>query len=236
MEAAQASRAFLTPPPLPLTGRWIGRWYSAWWTKRNWRSDHYGHFYCSGFSRPVHYVPVLWIRITLMRIRIGLITLMQIRILRIRTRRFIQMRIRTRIRILVSKKGSNSWKSAKIGSYSIHFCLTSANGYGSGSGFGSSLFILMRIRIRFFLFDADADPDPGYQYDADPSGSESTTLLCTFKYLVLVVWKSKETPKTCFPLQDDVHHQVLQVWRDFRRAAAVEGRSGFRKEMGPLKS
>ncbi len=65
---------------------------------------------------------------------------------------------------------------------------------------------LIRIRIRFRIhliyFDADpdpvffyedADPDPGYQYDADPSGSESITLLCTFKYLVLVVCKSEET-------------------------------------------
>ncbi len=48
------------------------------------------------------------------------------------------------------KKGSNPWNSATIGSYSIHFCLTSANWWGSGSG---------------FLFDADADPnpDPGYR-------------------------------------------------------------------------
>jgi hypothetical protein len=51
-------------------------------------------------------------------------------------------------------------KSAKIGSYSIHFVSSSANWCGlvwceSGSE---------------FLFDADADPDadPGYQNDPDP--------------------------------------------------------------------
>jgi hypothetical protein len=32
------------------------------------------------------------------------------------------------------KKGSNHWKSAKIGSYSIHFGLTYENWFGSGSG------------------------------------------------------------------------------------------------------
>jgi hypothetical protein len=69
--------------------------------------------------------PVLWIRITLMQIR-----------MLIRIPLFTQMRIR----ILAVKKGSNPWKSAKISSYSIHFGLTSANrcGSGPGCGFGST--------------------------------------------------------------------------------------------------
>jgi hypothetical protein len=44
---------------------------------------------------------------------------------RIRIRLFTLMRIR--IQILASNKGSNSGKIAIIGSYSIHFGLTSAN-------------------------------------------------------------------------------------------------------------
>jgi hypothetical protein len=44
-------------------------------------------------------------------------------------------------------RGSNPRKSAKIGSYSLHFGLTFANWCGSG-----------------FLFDADADADPDIQH------------------------------------------------------------------------
>ncbi len=57
--------------------------------------------------------------------------------------------------------GSNPWKSAQIGSYSIHFGLASANWCGFRSGF----------------FYADPDADPGYQNDADPGGSGSTTII-----------------------------------------------------------
>ncbi len=46
------------------------------------------------------------------------------------------------------KIGSNPWKGAKIGSYSVHSRLTSAYWCGSGSGSGSSLYILMRMRIQ----------------------------------------------------------------------------------------
>ncbi len=46
------------------------------------------------------------------------------------------------------KKGSNPWKSAQIGSYAIHFGLSSANWYRSGSSF--SLWC-----GSCFLFDAD---------------------------------------------------------------------------------
>ncbi len=102
-----------------------------------------------------NFLAVLWIRITLMRIRIRLKALMRILIqifyfmrIPIRILLFILMRIRTlRIQILVWKKGTNPWKSAKIGSYSIHFSLKSANKCGFGSGSGFSLKILMRIRI-----------------------------------------------------------------------------------------
>ncbi len=68
----------------------------------------------------------------LMRIRIQRITLMRIRILifylmRIRFRLFTLMRIRIRIQILVLKKRFKPLESATIGSYSIHFSLTSEN-------------------------------------------------------------------------------------------------------------
>ncbi len=53
-----------------------------------------------------------------MLIRIRLVTLMQIRI---------RLIILMRIYILASKKWLNPWKSAKIGSYSIRFGLSSAN-------------------------------------------------------------------------------------------------------------
>jgi hypothetical protein len=72
----------------------------------------------------------------LMRIRIPLFTLM-------------------RIRILTSKKGSNPCKSAKIGSYSIHWL---------------DICKLMRIQIRFriqlinFVADPDADLDPDFYF------------------------------------------------------------------------
>ncbi len=76
------------------------------------------------------------------------------------------------IQILASKKGSKPLKNAKIGSYSIHFGLTSANWCGSGS--------VPDTAYKFwcgngFLFDADAypDADPGYQNYADPSGCGS---------------------------------------------------------------
>ncbi len=82
----------------------------------------------------------------LMWIRIRLFTLMQIR-----------------IQILASKKGSNSWKSAQIGSYSIHFGLSSANWCGSGSISGSSLSLWCRSGSWFL---SDADEDPGYKNDA----------------------------------------------------------------------
>ncbi len=103
--------------------------------------------------------PVLWIRITLMRIR------MQIRI------RLIAL---MRIRILIFNWcGSVSVSSPWYGSESrsqlpkkaitlengltlaLNFGLSSANWCGSGSG---------------FLFDTDPvpDADPGYQNDADP--------------------------------------------------------------------
>ncbi len=62
-------------------------------------------------------------------------------------------------------KGSNPWKSAKIGTYSIHFGLSSASWCGSRTGSGSSLSLWCGSG-NFFLFDADADPD--YQNDAYP--------------------------------------------------------------------
>ncbi len=49
-------------------------------------------------------------------------------------------------------KGSNPWKSAKIGSYSIHFVLSSANWCGSGSGLRIQVITLMWIRIRIFIW------------------------------------------------------------------------------------
>ncbi len=48
------------------------------------------------------------------------------------------------IRILVPDKGTNPWKSAQIGSYSIDFGLSSANWCGSGSGSRSSLSLWWR--------------------------------------------------------------------------------------------
>ncbi len=56
--------------------------------------------------------------------------------------------------ILAPNKRSNPWISAKIGSYSIRFCLSSANWCGCGSGSGSSL--SLRCGYGFiFVFDAD---------------------------------------------------------------------------------
>jgi hypothetical protein len=55
----------------------------------------------------------------LMRFRIRLFNLMRIRF-------FNLMRIRIRIQILASNKGSNPYKRAQIGSYSIHFGSSSA--------------------------------------------------------------------------------------------------------------
>ncbi len=78
-----------------------------------------------------------------MRIRIQLFTLM-----------------RMRIQILASKKGSNLWKNTKVGSYSIHFGLSSANWCVSRSGSGSSLSLWCGSG---FSFDANADPDPQHK-------------------------------------------------------------------------
>ncbi len=74
---------------------------------------------------------------TLMRIRIRIFTLM-------------------RIQILASKKGSNPWKNAKIGSYSIHG-LTSANWCGSGSGL-IQVTKMMRVRIRMRIHNTAHNP------------------------------------------------------------------------------
>jgi hypothetical protein len=106
---------------------------------------------------------VLWIRITLVWIRIQIFTPMRIRILnffftRIRIRLFTLIWIW--IQILASKP---SWKSAQIDSYSIHFGLSSANWCGSGSESNLSLWCGSGFG---FLFDADADP--GYQKVSDP--------------------------------------------------------------------
>ncbi len=106
---------------------------------------------------------VLWIRMTLMwirmRIRIPLITLMRIRILFLfeadpaanpdsTFSPWCGPGSGSRIQILASKKkGSNPLKSAKIGSYSVHFSLTSANWCGG-------------IQLINIYADPDADPDP----------------------------------------------------------------------------
>ncbi len=52
---------------------------------------------------------------------------------RIRMRTWIRPFTRIRIQILASNKGSNPWKSAKIGSYLINFGPSSANWCGFGS-------------------------------------------------------------------------------------------------------
>ncbi len=109
---------------------------------------------------------VLYFRIPLMRVRMR-VPDTDFYLMPIRIRLFTLMRIRL--------QGSNPWKSAQIGSYSIHFALTSAD----RDRIGIQLINLMRIRIKilnfiyggfgsWFLFDADADPDPGSQNDADP--------------------------------------------------------------------
>jgi hypothetical protein len=79
--------------------------------------------------------------------------------MQIRIRLITMMRIRIRIHILGSKKGSNPWKNAKIGSYSKHFCLTSANwcrsGSGSrlGSGCGSTTLVtILRVKQMRILY------------------------------------------------------------------------------------
>ncbi len=66
-------------------------------------------------------------------------------LMRIRIRLFTQMRIRIRVQIIASKKCSNPWKSAKIGSFHT---------------FWLDICKLMRIRIRFRmkLINLDADP------------------------------------------------------------------------------
>jgi hypothetical protein len=65
-------------------------------------------------------IPVLWIRITLMRIRIGLITLMRIRIRFFYADPTFHPDADPDLDPDPSlKKGSNPWKSAKIGSYSM---------------------------------------------------------------------------------------------------------------------
>jgi hypothetical protein len=97
----------------------------------------------------------IWILlVTLIRIWILLVTLIRIWILLvtlIRTLPFTLMRIL--IRILASKQWLN-FKNALIGSYSIHFGLSSAD--------------------PAYYFDAD--PDPTCQFNADPCGYGSTTL------------------------------------------------------------
>ncbi len=102
--------------------------------------------------------------ITVMRIRIRLITLMRI-----------EMQIWIMIfiwcgsdfspwcgpgsgsRSKLLNKGSTPWKSAKIGSYSIHYGFSLANLGGSGSVFGSSLSLWCGSGSGF-LFDVDGDP------------------------------------------------------------------------------
>ncbi len=124
----------------------------------------------------------MWLRLTLMRIRIRirLITLMRIRILimiwcgsgcRFGFDFSPWCGSGSRSRSQLPNKGSDPWKSAKIGSYSIHSGLSSANWCGSGSGSGSSLSLWCGSECGSgFIFDADADPDadPGYQNDTDP--------------------------------------------------------------------
>ncbi len=88
--------------------------------------------------------------------------------------------------------GSNPWKSAKIGSYSIHFGLSSSNWCGSGSW--SSL---SHRCGSGFLFDVNADP--GYQNDADPCGSGSTTLLNTTDLIFFFCRLECRPPVTCRP-------------------------------------
>ncbi len=69
--------------------------------------------------------------------------------------------MRIPIRILVLSKGSKPWKSAQIGSYSIHCGLSSANRCGSGSS--SSLWCGSYL-VPDPTFQLDADPDPQQWY------------------------------------------------------------------------
>jgi len=83
---------------------------------------------------------VLWIRINLMRIRIGLITLMRIRI-----RLFTLMRIRIRIQILAIKKAQTLEKVLKY-AHIPH---------------------ILACHLQIDM-NPDSVPDPAYHYYADP--------------------------------------------------------------------
>jgi hypothetical protein len=102
--------------------------------------------------------------------------------MRIRTRLFTLMRIR--IQIQVSKKAQTLEKVLKFHTFWLDIC--------------KLIRIRIRFRIQLIYFDADpyVDPDPQQ---------------CYVISLPVLSASSEETPKTCFPLQDDVHHQVLQV-------------------------
>jgi hypothetical protein len=69
-----------------------------------------------------------------------------------------RMRIRIRLFTLMWRKGTNPWKNAQIGSYYIHFGLSSANWCRSGSSLllwcGST-----SASASWILFDADPDAD-----------------------------------------------------------------------------
>ncbi len=70
--------------------------------------------------------------------------------MRIQIRLFTLVRIR--IRILDPNKGSNPWKSAQIGSYSINLACHLQ---------------IDADQVPDPAYHFDADPDPGYQNDAD---------------------------------------------------------------------
>ncbi len=94
--------------------------------------------------------------------------------MRIRILPFTLMWIRIRIRLIkLQNKGSEPWKSAQIGLYSIHFGLSSANWCGSGS---SLLLSCGSGSASSWSLWCDSDPDPTFQFDADPCGSGSATL------------------------------------------------------------
>ncbi len=155
--------------------RWLYElWRLVWREKRDKKCMKYVQWSTWLNNQLYLIAAVLLTRITLMRIRIGLITL---------------MRMRIRIQILALKKGSNPWKSAKIGSYIFH-------------AFWLDISKFMRIRIQLINFDADpnADPDPEFylmrmrirmrikvttmmRILADPDPVGSTTLHCSKRVL-----------------------------------------------------
>ncbi len=118
-------------------------------------------------SRFTHQESVLWIRITLMQIRIWLTTLMRIwsgsefGILYDADPDFLQIRLFILIRIRIQ-----TLDKVLIGSYSIHyFDLSSANTSGCGSWSSLSLWC-----------GSECGSGSGFLFDADPCGSGSTTL------------------------------------------------------------